>query len=257
MLKYFFREDFNVLKKKRLFLFFDFDGTLVPIQDEPESCSLDLEIKSYIKMIVSKHLVPVAILSGRSLKDIRKRINIHCIYYSGNHGLEIVGDDIKFIHPQAKFMVKPIKKVMEIVSKEVSHIPGVFVEDKHLTFTLHFRMADKRGKKLAKLIFYRVISRQCNSGFKVLEGKEVLELAPLVDWDKGKATEYIIKNSGQNYTPIYIGDDLTDETAFLALKEKGITIKIGRSKYTSAHYYLIAQREINKFFKKIYDIIEK
>lgn len=256
--KYFFKEDLSWVSEKGLFLFFDFDGTLVPIQNDPSLCWLDKETKSYLKRIVSKGFAPVAILSGRSLKDIKKRINIKGIYYSGNHGLEISGRGLKFIHPQAKSMIKSLKHIKDIISKAISHIPGVFIEDKYLSFTLHFRMADEKGKKKAKSIFYKTISRGFkNMPFKVLKGKQILELAPNIEWDKGKTVHYILKNAKQECTPLYIGDDLTDETAFLALRGQGITIRIGKSKHTHAEYYLVAQEEIQKFFQTIYDIIKK
>ncbi|HOP86077.1 MAG TPA: trehalose-phosphatase [Syntrophorhabdaceae bacterium] len=256
--QYFFKEDLGWIKEKKLFLFFDFDGTLVPIQDNPSSCMLEGKIKSYIKRIVSNSLADVAIISGRSVEDIKKRVNIKGIYYSGNHGLEIRGPGLNFIHPEIMPAIKLIKNAKKVISKYVEQIPGVFVEDKHLSFTLHFRLADKEGKRLAKSIFKQILSKEFhNMPFKVLKGKEVLELTPLIDWDKGKAVLFIIKEIGQEYIPLYIGDDLTDETAFSAIKGQGITIRIGRSKNTDARYYLRTQHEIYNFFKKICDIIEK
>lgn len=256
--KYFFKEDLDWIKEKRPFLFFDFDGTLVPIQNDPSSCWPDKKIKAYLKKILNSKLAHIAILSGRSLKDIKKRINIKGIYYSGNHGLEISGPDLMFTHPEVKPAVKSIKRAKQVISRNISHIPGVFLEDKHLSFTMHFRMADKEGKKLAKSIFKHVLSREFyNIPFKVLKGKEVIELAPFIDWDKGRAVHLILKNVPEGYMPIYIGDDLTDETAFSALNNQGLTIRIGRSKKTSARYYLKNQHEIYDFFKKICAIIEK
>ncbi len=256
--EYFFKRHSNLIKGGKLFLFFDFDGTLVPIQKDPLSCQLDKEIELYFKRIINKKLAPIAILSGRSLKDIKNRINIKGILYGGNHGLEISGPGIRFIHPGVDPIIKTINKARDIISKNISHIPGVFIEDKKLSFTLHFRMADEKGKKTAKSIFNETISKEFyNMPFKVLKGKQVLELAPRVDWDKGKAALYILRDYKNDCIPLYIGDDVTDETAFSALGDKGITIKVGRSKKTNAHYYLKSQAEINIFIKKICAIIDK
>ncbi len=250
--KYFFKEDTGWLKEKRLFLFFDFDGTLVPIQNDPSSCWLDSNIKQYIKKILNQNLAHVAVLSGRSLVDLKKRINIKDIYYGGNHGLELEGPDLKFIHPEVKPLLKTIKNTREIIQKSIYSLPGVFVEDKKLSFTLHFRMADKIGKSTAKSIFKKIILKDLyNMPLKVLKGKMVLEVAPRIDWDKGRAVLYILDKFKNKFIPIFIGDDITDETAFSALKGKGITIRVGRSTKTNAKYYIRSQKEIDKFFKNI------
>ncbi len=256
--KYFFKEDMGWLKEKRLFLFFDFDGTLVPIQNDPSSCWLGNNIKKYIKKIANQKLAHVAVLSGRSLTDLKKRIDIKDIYYGGNHGLELEGPDLKFIHPEVKPLLKTIKNTKETIKKCVSHIPGVFLEDKKLSFTLHFRMADKIGKSTAKSIFKKIILNDLsNMPYKILKGKMVLELMPRIDWDKGRAVLYILENCKDKFFPLFIGDDITDETAFFALKGQGITIRVGRSKNTEAEYYIRSQGEIDNFFKKIYAIIDK
>ncbi len=256
--KYFFKEDIGWLKEKKLFLFFYFDGTLVPIQNDPYSCWLSNNIKIYLKKIVNQRLAFVAVLSGRSLTDLKKRIGIKGIYYGGNHGLELTGPNLKFIHPEVKSLLKHIKKAKEIIHEGISHINGVFIEDKRLSFTMHFRMADKTGKRSARSIFKKIVLNELNDmPFKVLKGKMVLELTPHVDWDKGRAALYILENLKDKFFPIFIGDDITDETAFSALRGRGITIKVGWSKRTNADYYIKSQEEIDRFFKKICAIIDK
>lgn len=256
--KYFLTENLDQIRN-RLFLFFDFDGTLVPIQNDPYSCLLDEEIKTYLKKIVKKDTCNAGILTGRSLKDIRKRVNIRGLFYAGNHGLEITGPQLKFIHPEVKPLLKVIKKAKETLQKSISHLQGVFIEDKGISFTVHFRMADRKDRRLVKSILDKTLIREFDNGIlKVLKGKKILEVAPNIDWNKGKAVQYMLRLYNKDkFLPLYIGDDLTDETVFSALKGCGITVRVGYSKKTDAEYYIKSQREIHKFFKKMCGIIKR
>ena len=79
------------------------------------------------------------------------------------------------------------------------------------------------------------------------------ELRPEIDWDKGDSVlftqEYFNKKTGKNFMPIYIGDGLTDEDAFIALKKDGITIRIGKNNDSVAKWYMKDQKEVGLFLK--------
>lgn len=78
---------------------------------------------------------------------------------------------------------------------------------------------------------------------------------PYVSWDKGKAILYISERLKDNCLPIYIGDDTTDEFAFRTISGKGITIRIGKSRKTSAEYYLKGYWEVLRLLNEISVII--
>lgn len=257
--EYFFKRGVHAFKKdpRRPFLFFDFDGTLVPIRNDPAGSSLSPGIKDQLEKIALSGSASIAILSGRSLGDIRKRVQIKGIYYGGNHGLEISGPRIRFVHPEARSFGHAIDSVRQSIEKATGDLRGVFIEKKDLSFTLHYRMAGKKDKASARNIFRKTISGEfAGHALKVIKGKQVLELSPAVPWDKGMAALYIMRRLNMDHLPVYIGDDLTDETAFRALKKKGITIRVGRSGKTEAQYYLKDHREILQFLQTIYDIIK-
>lgn len=256
--EYFFKRGLRAFKKdpRRPFLFFDFDGTLVPIQDDPASPSLSPRIRGLLEKIARSGSASVAILSGRSLADIKKRVQIKGIYYGGSHGLEISGPRIRFVHPEARPFKHTIDIVRQNIEKATRDLRGVFVEKKDLSFTLHYRMANKEDKAAARRVFRRIISEDfAGHAFKIIKGKQVLELSPAVVWDKGKAALYILQKLNMDHLPVYAGDDLTDETAFRALKGNGITVRVGRSGKTEAQYYLRDHREILQFLQTIYDIM--
>jgi HAD superfamily hydrolase (TIGR01484 family) len=91
----------------------------------------------------------------------------------------------------------------------------------------------------------------------IMKGKKVLELIPNTSWDKGKATLYILQRLKEDCLPIYIGDDKTDEDAFRYIHDNGITVRVGRSRKTLAHYYLKRQREVSEFLRRIISYLEK
>jgi trehalose-phosphatase len=240
-----------------IFLILDFDGTLVPIQNDPAKCVLSPGMKVQLEAIASSGKGSIAILSGRTVKDIKDRVSMEGIYYGGNHGIKICGPGINYTHPESLSKTEVIEKVCRGIEQAIGNVEGAFLEEKKFGFSLHYRMTDKEGSAFIKNSFYRIVSESPEpQAFRVLRGKKVLELAPNIQWDKGKAALFLLRKAKKHYLPIYVGDDLTDETAFKALKEKGITIRVGRSKKTAAKYYLKGQWEVSKLLKYIHKLIQ-
>jgi trehalose-phosphatase len=244
-------------RPRGFFLFFDFDGTLVPIQDNPAQCVLSAGMKGQLEAIALSGKAFIAILSGRTVADIKKRVNIQGVYYGGNHGIEISGPRVNYTHPDALSGKHIIEKVCREIKQEIGNIEGAFIEKKKFGFALHSRMGKKEDKALIQRAFHRVIAEQSDAQtFTIMRGKKVLELAPNIQWDKGKAALFILQELKRNYLPIYVGDDANDEAAFKALNEDGVTIRVGKSKKTAAKYYLKGQWEVSRFLKHIYNLMQ-
>ena len=257
--KYFFEHNDPKLEcgSRGILLFLDFDGTLVPIQNDPTKCVLSPKIKGQLETIALSGKAWIAILSGRTVNDIKKKVHIENLYYGGNHGLEISGPFVNYTHPEALRGKHLIGKLCREIEQEIGNIEGAFIEKKKFGFTLHYRMANKEDKALIQRAFHRITAENSDAQtVTVMRGKKALELAPNVSWDKGIAALFILQELKRNYLPIYVGDDLTDETAFKILNEDGITIRIGRSKKTAAKYYLKGQWEVSRFLKHIHNLIE-
>ncbi|UCF87291.1 MAG: trehalose-phosphatase, partial [Nitrospiraceae bacterium] len=128
----------------------------------------------------------------------------------------------------------------------LSVVDGVVVEDKGVTASIHYRLVNTRKTGNVFETFWSIVSRY-EDLFRITSGKKVLEIRPHGIWNKGDAVKWIWKKFGTDTTPIYVGDDTTDEDAFKAIKGKGIGICIGKN--IEADYYLKSQREIRKFLK--------
>jgi trehalose-phosphatase len=121
--------------------------------------------------------------------------------------------------------------------------------------SLHFRSVKTENIPLVKKVFHTIANEFIEKKrLNVIKGKKVIELTPNVSWDKGRAVLWILKQLKDKCMPIYVGDDKTDETAFKALRKKGITIRIGKSKKSFADYYLKGYWEISRLLQQMLDI---
>ena len=85
----------------KLLLLLDFDGTLTPIRRDPDKVRLGKRMHGILKILSGQTNINVAIISGRELGDIRKKIGLKDVVYAGNHGLELSGPNVEFILPAA------------------------------------------------------------------------------------------------------------------------------------------------------------
>ncbi len=259
-MEYLFNDWESVAKKidkNNLFIFLDFDGTLTPIVSTPKEAVLPEAAKRLLTEISENPNIKLAFISGRRLEDIKSKIKIKNAIYSGNHGLQLEGPKIKFepfISPRYRMIVDRIKSDL---GQKIAHIQGAFVEDKGVVLSLHYRLVDKRKIAELKTIFHEtVILHLASHKIDIKEGKMVLEVLPTVEWDKGKIVLWLLTRrlfalKGENILPIYIGDDVTDEDVFRAIKNKGLTIFVGKPKKSKAQYYLKDHNEVQDFLERI------
>jgi trehalose-phosphatase len=237
----------------QLLLLMDYDGTLTPIVKRPEDAVLSADVRRLLAQLSKNY--PTAIISGRSLKDIRKLVGLKKIYYAGNHGLEIYGPGLKLVKPEAKRSASTVSEICADLMSKLGNIDGVLVEDKGLTASVHYRIVAPEKLGGLKRVFTEITKPYLMARkIKISRGKKVLEIRPNIDWDKGKAALWIIDalKPGGGILPVYLGDDKTDEDAFRALRSKGITILISsKPKKSNAEYFLRDADEVKSFLGKL------
>ena len=252
----------DVRDASHVLLLSDYDGTLTPIVSRPEEAILSSETREKLRALAKKPAFSVGIISGRSLSEIKALVGVEEIYYAGNHGLEIEGPDLKFIHPAAKVTQPEIQNLLRQLSAKLANIEGTIVEDKGLSLSVHYRLVRKNEEEIVAQIFHQVTSPWLRDGkIRVTSGKKVLEVRPPTDWHKGKAVETIIKEikvlpgAGQALT-IYLGDDTTDEDAFRIIhRPQGWSIFVGHENTSSnADYFLNSTPEVTTFLSRLLEL---
>lgn len=245
-------------RKKLVMLCLDYDGTLVPIRNTPSEAKLNPRVQKILRELANQKDCKVVIVSGRSLAEIKKMVGLKELIYIANHGLELEGPQIQFIHPDSA----KIKETMEAVKDELAwafkSFPGVWIEDKGLTMSIHYRTLEKSKIKQAEATFLNVLKPYRESEHLVITGgKKVWEVRPPGRWNKGSAVLWLFARAlakrKASILLIYIGDDRTDEDAFRAVKRKGIGIKVMKSPKaaSAAGYYLRSPAEVYRFLKHL------
>ncbi|OBK32536.1 trehalose-phosphatase [Mycobacterium sp. 1245111.1] len=242
-------------------VFYDFDGTLSEIVNDPDTARLADGAAEALTALSAR--CPVAILSGRDLADVRERIGLPGLWYAGSHGFELTGPDgAHHENSEAAASVPVLAEVAAALADQLGDIPGVVVEHKRFGVAVHYRNAarDRVGEVAAA-----VRSAGQRTALRVTTGREVIELRPDVDWDKGKTLrwvlDYIRDNDGDGpLLPIYLGDDITDEDAFDAIADDGIAILVRHSddgdRATAARYALDNPGRVREFTERLADQLD-
>lgn len=221
---------------RKVILFLDFDGTLSPIVKDPEGAVLPQAIRKWLKTLSRRDGVKIAVVTGRTLADIRKKIGIKDIIYAANHGMEIShGGHLVF--SGGKRFRGPLSRLAQKLLIALSEVPKVFVEDKRLSVAVHYRRVKKSlHGRVGSIVAHISNTWMKKYGFTLTRGKRVLEVRPAVQWNKGKAVLWIWRRYAPHHLPVYVGDDTTDEDAFRALRPYGVTIRIGKKRGSHAQY---------------------
>jgi trehalose 6-phosphate phosphatase len=241
----------RIAEGKRLFLFLDYDGTLVPIKKLPQDAILHPARRNLLKHLSTSAFI--CIVTGRSLDDIRRRVGLENIAYIGNHGLELCWGHKLWIHPQATKNGPALKILLSRIEKTTVGFPHLMIDNKGATASIHFRRMDPTLLPTVQKIVENAV-RRSGQRFLLTEGKKVLEIKPNLGWDKGKGIQRLQRWIPYSDSPliVYIGDDQTDEDAFRALGRRAITIHVGCKKDTLARYRVANVNRVWDFLNKIH-----
>ncbi|MBD3278777.1 MAG: trehalose-phosphatase [Candidatus Aegiribacteria sp.] len=236
-------------------LFLDYDGTLTPIVKRPEDAVLPERTGKLLKELSEK--MPVTILSGRDLQDVKAMVDIEGLVYAGSHGFDVFGAEVQLPEEvDADELTEQLDSAEEQLTPEVNDIQGARVERKKYAIALHYRETPDE-----EVEFLREISEKLaddHSMLKMTPGKKIFELRPDVDWDKGRALTALLNGMEENPSaaiPIYIGDDTTDEDAFREIRDSGIGILVNDSGEGVSHaaFHLRDPEEVAGFLEKLLD----
>ncbi len=233
---------------RQLAIFLDYDGTLTPIVDDYRNADISQGMVDVIDRL-SAH-VPVAVISGRDLEDVRGRVGLDQLIYAGSHGFDIAGPEGLRDRPEkADAFLEPIDTAENELRQKLDGIEGAEVERKTFAIAVHFRNVVESDIAEVEKAVEDVVAGQPK--LRKGRGKKVFEIQPRVDWDKGRAVEWLLANTrlgDENALPLYIGDDLTDEDGFAALSDRGISIIVrGEDRVTTADFTIDDSEDVCRF----------
>jgi len=240
-----------IVAQRRLVLLLDFDGTLSPLAETPDGARLPARVRRSLLRLVSLGGVRVAVISGRPVDYLRRTIRLQPVYYSGNHGLEIVGPRTSYCHPMAAGLRKQIRRWAKSWQDPVSRIPGAFLEDKGVSLSLHYRRVLPHHLSAFRALVRRLRIETAACRVRWQQGKKVWEVLPAAAWDKGRAARVLTQRL-KHFFPVIVGDDETDEDMFRAFRGKGLTIAVGRTR-SAAAFRLRRQNDVPRFLERLCD----
>ena len=212
----------RLLREERILLLFDYDGTLAPIAAHPEDAVLPDLARERLAALAAHQRFIVGIVSGRSLTDLQGKVSLPDLIYAGNHGMEIRGPGVDFIHPEALSARPLLQQVCSDLIRAAEQLPGSWVEDKELTLTLHYRAVSRELIGALEEAVAGITSQYTADGqLKLTRGKMVVEVRPNILWDKGRAIERVRDLYDGRPFPLYFGDDRTDEDGFEVVQGMG------------------------------------
>jgi trehalose-phosphatase len=211
----------------RLVLFLDFDGTLVPIATRPEHVSMDRAMIQTLDRL-GRH-VPIVIVSGRPVKDLRRVIGLESLHYIGLHGFSYGAPH----NPPSWLASRPPRRIVrtwkDALVALAGKVQGAWVEDKGISVVLHNREVAARDRpRLHRDAMDTLQNRLHGKQIRLLRGKHVMEILPATDCDKGIAVLRLLKKPwARSRVPVYIGDDITDIPALKLVARSGVAIQVG------------------------------
>jgi len=227
-----------------LWIFLDFDGTLVRYYDRPEDVKLTGKCRRILTRLGRRRRVHVVIVSGRRNAALRKYVRVPRAKLLGLFGWEKGG------RPALPRKTREaLRRLRPVLAPLPASFPGILVEDKGISYAVHFRGALPEEQRRVQAWIRGLLAR-IGPDFRVIPSNHSWEIVPRQVQGKGVAMREFVRSLGASFLPIYVGDDLTDEPAFVALR-RGITVRVAPASRTKARYQLRNPEEVCIFLERL------
>ena len=237
------------IRDRKLLLLLDYDGTLTGIAPRPELALPSEELLLILARLTKLADVDAVVISGRPLRGLMELLPISGLNFIGSHGAEgLIGGKPWTLNVDAENCGEQEELQKQLLSK-LAGLNGWWLETKPLGFALHYRQAEPAEETRIISVLESWLAKVDRSGrHQVLQGKKVMEILPR-GVSKGAAIQEILLLPGfSEHFPVYLGDDVTDESAFQVLQGRGLTVKVGGGQgATAANYSLANPTEVRLF----------
>ncbi len=221
------------IRDEPLALFLDVDGTLLEIAATPDRVRVPASLRNTLQISFEREHGALALLSGRSLDELDELFS-PCIFpASGKHGLEVRLPSGKVIRPEMdSSALDRARRWLGMLQKDNR---GLLLEDKEVALAMHYRLAPRLASEVEVVMNEMVVD--LGEDFIVRPGKYVYELMPR-GFDERSAIQMLMKEREfAGRTPVFVGDDPTDEVGFQAVNDMGgHSIRVGNLEKTAARY---------------------
>ncbi|RZI42717.1 trehalose-phosphatase [Herbaspirillum sp. HC18] len=210
---------------------FDFDGTLAPIVPRPEQAWIPRELAARLQHLSG--YAPLAVITGRSLENIRSRLPFEPDFIVGNHGQE----GLPGWEARAADHERICSAWMSQLARSLDSRPeasGIELEDKRYSLSVHYRRAPgpEQAREFLDALFLALDPQP-----RVVAGKYVYNLVPGDACHKGDALEHLMQACGAK-TALYAGDDVTDEDVFRIKRPGLLSVRIEPDANSAAEFYI-------------------
>ena len=240
-----------------LVVMLDVDGTLAPIVEKFDQATVPAATQRTVATLVGHSGVHVALVSGRSAAVARRMVGVGNLWVAGNHGFEIEGPNGEDLaDPDVHRFRATIATAVARLEPLVCAMHGVIIENKAITLSVHWRLADPA---IAPALREAVDQVADPLGLRVTEGKRIFEIRPPALIDKGTAVLALaerLTSGHEGASIVFAGDDVTDEDAISALREhhpRAVTVRIlgEESSSTEAEFSVHDTHAMRQFLEEL------
>lgn len=229
---------------------FDFDGTLAPIVTDPVAAHMAPAVLQ--RLLRLAELAPVAVITGRSLEDIRARLGFSPAYLLGNHGLEGMADEHDLARHEAICLAWYAQLTGQL-GKQSDAGAGIILENKRYSLSLHYRATPDHAASAALL---GALAAALEPAPRIVGGKCVINLLPPGVADKGHALRELLRRSGA-HGAIYVGDDVTDESVFRLHHAGLLSVRVEYAAASAAEFYIPGHADIGCLLDQLIESLRR
>jgi trehalose 6-phosphate phosphatase len=229
-------------------LYLDIDGTIIDIAPSPDGVEVPAGMVPLLQDLSRKLDGAVAFVSGRTVAAIDALFQPLKLPAIGVHGGEIRVNGERILMDES--LVAELQRALPLLRAAIAPMPGVWLENKRCAIALHYRHVPERGREVLKVA--EIVVAGLGPEFAVLVGKCVVEIRPR-HFTKGTGMQRLMEQPPfRGRSPIFAGDDVTDEDAFQLVNQLGgISVRIGTPAPSAASYTLADPDQLRRWLLEI------
>jgi trehalose 6-phosphate phosphatase len=222
------------IPERNIALFLDVDGTLLEIASTPDAVKVPAALRNTLQLAAARESGALALISGRCLREL-DNLFAPCVFpAAGQHGLERRDALGRLTRPDvATELLQPGRTFLTELQKK--H-PGLLLEDKGTALAMHYRLAPN-CEALVQKVMTDLVAPLAGQ-FMLRQGKYVFEIAPRGCSKRTAIEAFMAEKPFINRTPVFVGDDVTDEDGFEAVNAVGgYSIRVGSKVGSAARFH--------------------